>query len=102
MMDLQPKIVECGCLEACNNNDVMCEVRCGDRGCPKIKRIVGNGSHVKRGDLSCQSQVLERPGIEGKGHQLPPKTAFSFFLFFPVRPLTPVLPPSYTYFESRW
>jgi len=49
--DLQPKIVERGSLESCNNNDVKCEVKCGNRGCEKIKWVVDNGSQVKKGDL---------------------------------------------------
>ena len=51
VMDLQPKVVERGSLEARDNNYVKCEVKTGKRGGPKIKWIVENVSQVKKGDL---------------------------------------------------
>jgi HlyD family secretion protein len=49
--DLQLKIVERGGLEAKDNHDIKCEVKTGNRGAPKIKWVVENGTYVKEGDL---------------------------------------------------
>jgi HlyD family secretion protein len=49
--DLQLKIVERGTLEAKENRDVKCEVKTGNRGAPKIKWVVENGTQVKKDDL---------------------------------------------------
>jgi multidrug efflux pump subunit AcrA (membrane-fusion protein) len=49
--DLQLKVVERGTLEAKENRDIKCEVKTGNRGAPKIKWVVDNGTMVKKGDL---------------------------------------------------
>jgi HlyD family secretion protein len=49
--DLQFKIVERGTLEAKDNHNIKCEVKTGNRGAPKIKWVIDNGTYVKPGDL---------------------------------------------------
>lgn len=57
VMDLQPKIVERGLLEARNNAVVFSEVRTGYRGAPTIKRIVDSGTAVK-GPVFAKSKLF--------------------------------------------
>ena len=51
---LQFKVVERGFLEAKNNNNIVCDVKTGNRGAPKIKTVVDNGTPVKKGELLMQ------------------------------------------------
>jgi multidrug efflux pump subunit AcrA (membrane-fusion protein) len=49
--DLQLKVIERGTVEAKNRHNVICDVKTGALGAPKLKWVVDNGSRVKKGDL---------------------------------------------------
>jgi multidrug efflux pump subunit AcrA (membrane-fusion protein) len=73
---LQFKVVERGFLEAKNNNNIICDVKTGNRGAPKIKSVVDNGTAVKKGELLMeiddsylQDQLIDQEIARDKAEQ---------------------------------